>query len=163
MLFSSGTALVSLGLALMIGGMLALGAFTAPVLFSHFDRIEAGAAMTTIFRRYDTVLLIALALLLVGEGLRLYIVPTVLNSSWLHVVRSVSLGLLVLAAALSLGWLNPQMERAQKDGIALLSSNDPKVVAFNTLHHRSEQLYKLQLLLAVIVLLTTPFVSAPEA
>ncbi len=150
MLHSIGSALQLLGLSLMIGGLLALGAFTAPVLFSQFPREAAGQAMTIIFRRYDTVLLVAALLVLAGEGLRVFATPI----SWtlLSGVRSGLLLLLVLATVGSVMFLNPRMEAMQQQGVG---RSEPE---FGQLHQQSEKLAKLELAGAVLVLLLTPFI-----
>ncbi|MBY0403059.1 MAG: DUF4149 domain-containing protein [Cyanobacteria bacterium] len=80
---NTGTALLMMGLALMVGGMLALGAFTAPTLFKMLPRPEAGAVMATIFHRYDSVLMVALVLVLLGEGLR-FVGGGGLQKEWLQ-------------------------------------------------------------------------------
>src|SRR5690348_16357646 len=69
-LLGTGNVLENLGLALMIGGMLALGAFVAPAVFKQFPLPEAGRVMTLIFRRYDDVLLVSVGMIIAGEILR---------------------------------------------------------------------------------------------
>jgi hypothetical protein len=147
-----------LGLSLMVGGMLALGAFTAPVIFHQFPRPEAGAAMAIIFRRYDTVLLIALAMLISGELYRIIHhggFASILRSGWLSTFR---LGALVLLSALTL--ISTQTVNAKLYALqpTLSSAQNPQQQqqSFDTLHTLSETLYKGQLLAAVLVLLLQP-------
>jgi Domain of unknown function (DUF4149) len=157
-----GQTISGLGLALIIGGVIALGAFTAPILFRQFDRPEAGAAMTLIFRRYDRVLLVATVLVLVGEGLQwaaVWCPSMVAGPVWLLAVRGVSLVGLVGLMAANLLVYNPRLEAAQKQGVALLAPADPAVMAFNQTHMLSEKLYKLAFALAAVLLLTMPWVS----
>ncbi|MDX2084876.1 MAG: DUF4149 domain-containing protein [Candidatus Melainabacteria bacterium] len=160
-----GTAVQTLGLALMVGGMLALGAFTAPALFKQLARPEAAELMTVIFRRYDGVILASLLLVFVGELARTILAGQSLNVALLGWMGGFRYGLLLLMTVLTLLstlWLNPQIEsmevaRRQSAEGAL---RDP--VAFAKLHRTSEKLYKLQLLMAVGLLLLTPFVSASK-
>ncbi len=157
LLFPVGNGLQNLGLSVIIGGLLALGAFTAPVLFKHFARPEAGDAMTLIFRRYDMVLLIGLGLILGGELLR--IIPTGLPPllSFPVIVRYVilaALGGMVLYSTLV---LNPKIEALQDQPD--FRSNLEVREQFNRVHKLSEKLAKMELLAGVILLMLTPFVQ----
>lgn len=152
-----GIGLESIGLALVLGGLVALGAFTAPELFRVLDRPAAGEAMTRIFRRYDKVIAVALVLMIVGEGQRYS-----LTSEWFPQTFP-ELFHTVLAFAL-IGYLtvlvldvNPKLEKAQLEGVATLPADDAKVIAFNTLHKTSERLAKLSAVLALVLLLAAPF------
>lgn len=158
--FLLGTSITLMGLSLIIGGLIALGAFTAPVLFTAFDRVSAGAAMTTIFRRYDVLLAVALGSIVLGEALRAW------SSGWtvywwggnaVALVRQVALVALLLACSVSLWGINPQLEQAQQNGIALQRPETVAVKQFNRLHKTSETLYRLAVLLAVVVLVLTPW------
>jgi hypothetical protein len=139
-----GTIFTQLGLALMIGGLLALGAFTAPVLFKQFPRDAAGVAMTVIFRRYDTVLLVSAGLVLVGLVL-----------AWLSGQRQwLKLGLGAVLSALviySCTVINPQLEAKQNQGLATPADHQQ----FQALHKQSEALAKSQLFLGLVVLIVT--------
>jgi hypothetical protein len=144
-----------LGLALMVGGMLALGAFTAPVVFGQFPREEAGPAMALIFRRYDIVLLVALALVLLGERIRLAskAVPT---RSRLAIVRYVLLALLTAGVLFSSLMVNPDIERMNRAGWHRGHAT-ARESRFEATHKLSENLYKADLLLEVLLILLTPF------
>lgn len=158
MLSPLGTALQNTGLALMIGGMLALGAFTAPVLFKTMARPEAGEAMTVIFRRYDIVLLVSVLLVLAGEALRVWAQGGMPVLGLWSGVRYGVLTLLVACTLFSTLKINAQIESAQKAGIAATASVE-EVRKFNKVHTLSEKLYKLQLYLALALLVMTPFVQ----
>jgi hypothetical protein len=157
-LVPAGLALQALSLSLLIGGLLALGAFTAPVLFKVMPRPEAGAAMTTIFRNYDMVLLVAALGVILGELLR------VVGLGGIHTLSLVAgfrYGILLLLTALSLFStliINPRMEALQKAGVAEGSLSTEERQSFYKNHKLSENLSKLELLLAVLVLIMTPFV-----
>lgn len=152
-LTSSSLAIQLLGLALMIGGMLALGAFTAPVIFGGLERDVAGGLMTTIFRRYDTVILIAFSLVIAGEIARWISTGSTPFSQGL--LNNARLSILVLTGCLvaySLFSINPQMETLQKQGVT-----EETAATFQTLHKTSEKLYKLEMLGALTLLLLLPF------
>lgn len=163
-LFPLGTGLQMLGFALMAGGMLALGAFTAPLVFGQFSREAAAPVMAMIFRRYDLVLLGAMALAWVGELLR-WASREPLAKSWLKTVRYGLLVLLTSAMLYSTQVLNADIERMNKAGqhrdLTTLQGQQ-----FERTHKLSEGFYKLELLGVVLLILMTPFVSAkpqPEA
>lgn len=154
----TGQALALLGLALMIGGMLALGAITAPILFRTLERPDAAWTMTQIFRRYDTVMLAALALTLVGVTLRTWsLVVGSGASSALAVtpVNTLRLSLLALLTGMVV-WgtqvLNPQIEAyelARRQGTVHTAQ---EVKAFAARHKVSESLAKWELLVAVALI-----------
>jgi hypothetical protein len=59
-----------LAIAVWLGGLIALGAIAAPVVFSSVPIREAADAMTLVFRRFDTVAMVCAAVLLLGEAAR---------------------------------------------------------------------------------------------
>jgi hypothetical protein len=163
----AGGSLQLVSLALMAGGMLALGAFTAPALFQFFNRVDAGLAMTTMFRRFDVLVGICLALLVAGKAL--HVLPLLLSgqkpwqSGLLSFWLPTALWLLIVGlTAYSLFAVNPQVEQLQKAGIATLEANDPQVQRFDKLHKLSEQLYKLDFTLAILLLALTPWWLWPK-
>ncbi len=147
-----------LALALIIGGMLALGAFTAPVLFKQFARPEAGEAMTVIFRRYDIVITASLIMLLVGEALRWLTLGSPewrsMFSAGRTIVLVTLLGLLVAGTQV----IGPKLETLQKD--AELHTDSAKMASFQSLHKQSEGIYKFAMLLAVLLLAAAAYESA---
>jgi hypothetical protein len=65
------TAIVGLlAVAVWLGGLLALGAIAAPVVFSTIAMPASADAMTVVFRRFDTVAMACAAVLLAGEATR---------------------------------------------------------------------------------------------
>jgi len=59
-----------LAIAVWLGGLLALGALAAPVVFSVVPLPMAADAMTVVFRRFDLVAMTCAALILLSEALR---------------------------------------------------------------------------------------------
>jgi hypothetical protein len=152
-----GTACQTLGLALMVGGMLALGAFTAPIVFAGLSRELAAPLMARIFTRFDSVLLIALTLTLLGEALRVSsrILPV---KSKLNGFRWLLLVLLTTGLLFSTQSLNPQIERLNRTGVHR-NPETPAGREFDGLHRCSETVYKLELLAALLLLLVNPFLK----
>jgi hypothetical protein len=64
------TAVALLALAAWLGGLLALGAIVAPVIFTHVPVQGAATAMTVVFQRFDLVAMACAAVLLATEAAR---------------------------------------------------------------------------------------------
>lgn len=65
------TSIVSLlAVAVWLGGLVALGAITAPVVFSMVSMPASADAMTVVFRRFDQVAMACAALVLASEAMR---------------------------------------------------------------------------------------------
>jgi hypothetical protein len=154
---SFGSACQTLGLALMVGGMLALGAFTAPIVFAGLSKELAATLMARIFTRFDSVLLIALALTLLGEVLRVSagVLPV---KSKLNGFRWLLLILLTTGLLFSTQSLNPQIARLNRAGVHR-GSETPAGREFDGLHRHSETVYKLELMAALLLLLVNPFLK----
>lgn len=156
--FPLGCGLQTLGFSLMAGGMLALGAFTAPVVFGQFPRAEAGPVMAIIFRRYDIVLQVALGLTLIGEALR-FISGKVALKGPLPLFRWLLMGGLTLSVLYATVFVNADIERMNRAGMR----RDFTTVAgrqFEKAHKLSEGIYKANLLIVVLLILLTPFAGA---
>lgn len=152
-----GTGLQSLGFALMAGGMLALGAFTAPVVFGQFPRAEAGPAMAIIFRRYDMVLQVALGLALLGEWLR-FASRQVSVKGLLPLLRWVLLAGLTGTLLYSTLVVNADIERMNRAGMKRDFTTEAGR-QFEARHKQSEGLYKADLLMVILLILLTPFTA----
>jgi hypothetical protein len=159
--FPVGTALQSLGLAVMIGGMLALGAFTAPAVFGGLPREMAAPVMARIFSRFDDVVLAAMITAQLGEFLR-WLSRTVSMKSRLNILRLGLLGLLTVSVIYSTQMLNPNIEKMNMAGVHRHQSTAASA-RFDDLHKLSEKLYKLELLTAVLLLVLIPFVRTTGA
>ncbi|HEY9688311.1 MAG TPA: DUF4149 domain-containing protein [Coleofasciculaceae cyanobacterium] len=153
-LWPVGTGVQLVGLALMTGGMLALGAFTAPVVFGQLPREQAGPIMATIFRRYDVVLLVALGLTLLGEAMRV-VSKCAATVSKLSIVRYVLMALLAAGILFSTLKVNADIERMNRAGWHRDYSSQGRT--FEATHKLSESLYKVDMLAALLLLILTPF------
>jgi membrane-associated HD superfamily phosphohydrolase len=147
--------LASLSSALLGGGILALGAFSAPALFQTLSRADAGRAMTQIFRRFDRIVLgAALVQLTAYAGIVAFKSGQVSTVVWLQLMVSV---LSALLAGVLVKTVNPKLEQLQ------IQCSDPAVsgseaieAEFSKLHQSSEKLYKLLSLLAFSLLVLNP-------
>lgn len=159
--FNLATGLQMLGLALIIGGPLALGAFTAPTVFHALPRAQAGAIMMPVFRHYDIVMLVALGLLLLGEAIRIVSTSNYKDFTGPKVIRYGVMGILTAMLGFSLFSVNPHVEELQLSGKHPTAPNvtPAEAEAFESVHHLSESLYKGELMLAVLLIFLTPFMT----
>jgi hypothetical protein len=137
-----------LALAVWAGGLLALGAVVAPIVFRVVPAPTSADAMTLVFRRFDMVAIVCAAVALVAEA------AFALRGG--KVTRSdVARGLcLVAAAALAMAigaWLSPGIADLHRGGAIRGIGGDG--LALERLHHLAEGLAK-----AEIVLLLASFV-----
>jgi len=128
--------LYHLGLALWIGGAVALGALAAPVLFGALPRQQAGSIFGPTLRRFAKLRLAAVALMIVGAGAKYFVFERFAHSPWIA-VRWILIAVLAVTVVYELTVLHPAMERLR---------GDP---AFGRLHKRSEALMKIALVVAV--------------
>jgi len=151
-----GTGFQLVGLALMVGGMLALGAFAAPAVFSSFPRAEAGEAMTQVFLRFDNVLLGCAVLIIAGEVGRF--LGGWIETSTLGMARWVLLAAIVGITLFNSLSLNPTINRLIHH--PEFNQNPAVVQEFQHAHHLSEQLYKTALVIGAMALLLSPFLGS---
>jgi hypothetical protein len=143
-----GFSIYAITLALLSGGTLALG-----------------AAMTTLFRRFDklqtlcffalTLSLLLLWLPINGQGGCLLWLSKHPIITYLHLsLQLLALGLL----ALCLFNINPKLETFQKtEGWETLPPESPEIQTFNRLHNQSENYSKLYCFLCLALLGLLPF------
>lgn len=131
--------LYHLGLALWIGGAVALGALAAPVLFGALPRQQAGAIFGPTLRRFAKLRLAAVVLMIAGAGAKHFIFESFARTPWIA-VRWLLIAILAIAVVYEIAVLHPAMERLR---------GDP---AFGRLHKRSEGLMKATLAVAVVAL-----------
>jgi hypothetical protein len=143
-----------LGLAVIVGGGLALGAFTAPAIFRTLrSRSEAGTVFGAVLERFDGAAI--LALLLVG-------LTTVLRAGAVDedprdlriLARWIALALMGAATLYASAWASPVARaiRRQTPGFDDLPEGDLRRREFRSLHRRSTRAFSLAVLLGVIAL-----------
>ncbi len=138
-----------LALSLMIGGMLALGAFVAPAIFGNLPLDEAAKVMTLIFRRYDGVMFVGLILIVFGEVVRM--ATSDAFSRLVHRIRYVGVVLLVCLSLFSLFVVNPKIAQFQHQGV--VRGVGKAGIALDQTHRQAEMLYKTELSLEVLILI----------
>lgn len=140
-----------LGLAIWIGGTIALGALTAPALFATLPRPQAGAIFGRILRRFARVRIAALVAIICGAGAKYVTWETHAVSPWI-VVRWLMIAFLAISLIVEIFVLEPRLEAMRPQLAPEMKSDDPQRAAFNVLHRRAENLLRLALLAAVVAL-----------
>ena len=154
-LYLLASALYHLGLAVWIGGAIALGALTAPALFRALPRSEAGKVFGTILRRFARVRLMALAMIVSGAAAKYFGWETHATStgSWVWIaLRWLAIAVMALILLYELLSLEKSIERSRTAFAPDAPADDPKRAAFNRLHRRAEGLMRLSLAAALIAL-----------
>ena len=141
-----------LALSLWIGGGVALGALTAPVLFQNLERPVAGGIFGRILRRFSRVR-IGAAVVVVAAALARSLLFEPRVSVW-HLVRWIALVVMAAEVVYSVLYLQPAIERSQA-GIEGASPEERTAAkaGFDRLHQRAETLMKISILAAVVALL----------
>jgi uncharacterized membrane protein len=137
-----------LAAAVWLGGMLALGAIAAPVVFRIVPAPTSADAMTLVFRRFDSVAMSCAAIVLVVEALR----GVLLGVGRLDAAR---MAVAALASALAIvegTWLSPAIEALHRAGA--IRGYGASGLELEAKHHLAELGGKGQavLLLALLVL-----------
>jgi hypothetical protein len=140
-----------LGLALWIGGTVALGALVAPQLFRTLPRYQAGAIFGQILRRFARVRLVALVATIAAAAVK-HLVWERNVSLWIG-IRWAALAFLAAAIVYEVGVLEKAMEARRVHLTPETADDDPHRRAFTTLHKRAEALMKTSLLAAIAAML----------
>jgi len=143
-------ALYHLGLALWIGGVIVLGACTAPELFKALPRHEAGNIFGPILARFSRVQGIALAMIVIGAGAKFLIWERHAISPW---IAGRWAAIVLLAWAL-LAQLSMQ-RKVRIFGVNLgpdVPDDHPQRALFNIFHERAKGLMKVSVIAAFIAL-----------
>ncbi len=130
--------LYHLGLALWIGGAVALGALAAPVLFAKLPRQEAGSIFGPILRRFSRVRLWAVIVVILAAAAKHLVWETHAVSIWI-VIRWVAIAVMTVSVFYEILYLEGALEARRGDS-----------AAFMILHRRSENLMKVGLIAAMV-------------
>ncbi len=144
-------ALYHLGLALWIGGAIALGALAAPVLFRALPRAQAGGLFGPILRRFARLRVLALLLIVVGEGAKFLVYETHAATVWIT-LRWAAIAFLALELVYEIGYQERIMERLRQEMGPDAAADDPRRLAFGRLHQRAERLIRVSILAALLAL-----------
>ncbi len=144
-------ALYHLGLALWIGGALALGALAAPVLFRALPRHQAGALFGTTLRRFARLRVLALVMIVTGGGAKFLLYETHAATVWIT-LRWAAIAFLALELVYEIGYQERVMERLRQQMGPEAAADDPRRLAFGRLHRRAEWLLRASILAALLAL-----------
>jgi uncharacterized membrane protein len=143
--------LYHLGLAIWVGGTIALGALTAPALFNALPRPQAGAIFGPLLRRFARVRIAALIGIILGAGAKYLMWETHAISPWI-VVRWLMIAFLAFSLICEIAFFEPRLEAQRVLLTPEMAADNPQRIAFNVLHHRAEKLLQLALLAGVVAL-----------
>jgi uncharacterized membrane protein len=143
-----------LGLAVIVGGGLALGGLAAPAIFRTLrSRSEAGTVFGAVLERFDGVAI--LALIVIG-------LTTVLRAGAADedprdlriLTRWIALTLMGVATLYASAWASPVARaiRRQTPGFDDLPDNDLRRREFRSLHERSRRAFSFAVILGIVAL-----------
>lgn len=140
-----------LGLAIWIGGTLALGALVAPMLFRTLPRLQAGAVFGPTLRRFARLRLAALIAIVVAAAVKFAVWesgPTV----WIG-IRWAAIVVMAATVLFEIGVLEGALEARRVHLTPDMSEEHPERRAFNALHKRAESLAKTGFMASLVALL----------
>jgi hypothetical protein len=129
--------------AAWVGGHAALGAFAARIAFRDLPRADAAATMTTVFRSFDGLVVVALALIAVATAARLAVVGRASLKGAPFVAALAAAALLAVGLA-GIAWVHPEIERLFHEGATV----GPH---FAAMHKMSERLGHLEVGFALLL------------
>lgn len=130
-----------IGLAIWIGGSMALGALVAPSLFKALPRPQAGSIFGPILRRFARLRVVALVLIIAGAAMKYLGWEAHAATVWIA-LRWAAIAFLAFSVVYEVGYLERALEKRR------LELNPD----FNRLHRRAEVLMKSSLIAAVVAL-----------
>ncbi|HEY2744986.1 MAG TPA: DUF4149 domain-containing protein [Polyangia bacterium] len=134
--------LTALAAGAWVGGMFALGAFSARIVFRDLPRALAAPTMSTIFRSFDGVVVACVIAVAVATGVRLLAIGVRGRADRIALVGSSAL---VVLGLLDVGYVHPGIERMFREGRTL----EP---AFQALHTLSSRSANLEAICAILVI-----------
>jgi protein-S-isoprenylcysteine O-methyltransferase Ste14 len=152
------TTLALLALGVFIGGIIALGALAAPVVFGIVPAPFSADAMTIVFRRFDRVAIACVIIVLIAEAML-----ALRSSSRIARARpilAIALAAFVLYVAFA---VSPKIEALHHAGA--IRGLGPDGLALDSIHSVAEALGKIELAIAVVLILLHAIVltaSSPD-
>ena len=139
-----------LGLAIWIGGAIALGAFAAPELFRELPRAQAGGIFGRMLRRFGRVRVAAFAVILASAALK-HAWWEGAATPWIA-IRWVALAVMAAMLLYELGFLERAMEARRVHLTPEMPDSDPSRQVFQALHRRAEAVLKTATLAALVAM-----------
>jgi putative copper export protein len=145
--------LCAVAITAWVGGVVALGAFSARIVFRDLPRDLAAPTMSAIFRSFDGVIVACVVVVALATGLRLIAVGVRGRADRIALVAGTALAGLGL---IDIGYVHPQIERMFLAGRSL----EP---AFAALHKLSSRSANLEAICAILVLAAHAFARKRDA
>jgi putative copper export protein len=133
--------LAALAVAAWVGGMFALGAFSARIVFRDLPRDLAAPTMSAIFRSFDGVVVACVVLVALATGVRLIVLGVRSRADRIALVAGTALCVLGL---IDIGYVHPTIEHMFLEGRTL----EP---AFQALHKLSSRSANLEAICAILM------------
>jgi hypothetical protein len=141
------TTVALVALTVWIGGLLALGAVVAPILFASVPYALAADTMTAVFARFDKIAMAAAAVVLATEAFRARVSGRVTVGDIVRILVS----LVLVGLALTEGiWVTPTIANLHAAGAVRGVGEAGASLA--SAHALAEQLGKAQVLLAALLI-----------
>ena len=140
-----------LGLALWIGGAIALGALVAPALFRALPRPQAGGIFGPILRRFARLRLAALVATVCAAAVKFLLWERDANL-WIA-LRWAALVIMAAAVLYEIGYLERALEARRVHLTAEMGEDHPDRRAFRALHVRAEGVLKVSVVTALVAML----------
>jgi hypothetical protein len=134
--------IAALALVAWVGGHAALGAFAARIVFRDLPRPMASSTMTTVFREFDTAIIVAMVVLVLVTIGRVLAIGLTNRPDRIAVGAVLAL---VALGAFEVAWVHPQIEQMFLAGRTL----EP---AFASLHKLSARCANVEIALTAVIL-----------
>jgi uncharacterized membrane protein len=142
-----------------LGGLLALGAIVAPLVFTMIPRPDAADVMTLIFQRFDRVAVISAVVILSTEAWRAAGRPKISRSDFARAATAAIAGGLAVVEAL---WITPAIVGLHRGGAAL--GLGAAGIELERMHRLAETCGKAQVAFVLLLIgLEVATLSAPSA
>jgi uncharacterized membrane protein len=129
--------LYHLGLAIWIGGAIALGALAAPALFRELPRPQAGGIFGVILRRFARLRLAALVMIILAAAIKYLVWESHTRSIWIG-IRWAAISVMAATVLYEIFYLEGAIEKRDE--------------RFPKLHKRAERLMSLSVLAALVAM-----------
>jgi len=152
------SALALVAAAVWLGGLLALGAIVAPIVFAAVPQPEAADAMTAVFQRFDVGAVASVAAILATEAVRATGGARIRTMDVARMVTAAVGASLVLIEAL---WLTTAIVALHRAGA--LRGLGPAGLELDRMHHMAEACGKAQAALALgLIVLQVVTLGPPD-
>jgi len=146
-----------LALSVWVGGLIALGAIAAPLVFGNVPAPFSADAMTLVFRRFDRFAIVSGAILLACEGWWRAILP---RASRIDLARVCATGVATALALLEGMWVSPKI--AALHAAHAVRGVGEAGMELEAIHRWAETIAKGELVALVVVVVLTAWAVTPN-